>query len=123
MSLTNATPLEVAIAARLGARKLAVLPTEERNEALTAIHAALSEAKNDILAANARDLEKAVKASESGELSQSLVKRLDLGKKGKFEDMLQGILDVRSLPDPSMSNPHARFQSHAKYCPSSWLGK
>ncbi|KAF2195751.1 gamma-glutamyl phosphate reductase [Zopfia rhizophila CBS 207.26] len=100
MSLTNATPLEVAQAARSGSRKLAVLSTEERNAALTAIHRALSEGKDEVLAANAKDLKAANNAAEGGELSQSLVKRLDLGKKGKYEDMLQGILDVRDLEDP-----------------------
>ena len=100
MSLTNATPLDVARAARLGSRKLAILPTDARNAALTAIHSALSEAKDQILEANALDLEAANKAAESGKLSRSLVKRLDLGKKGKYEDMLQGILDVRALDDP-----------------------
>lgn len=103
MSLTNASPLDAARAARLASRKLAILPAFARNEALTAIHGALGAAKADILAANARDLEAAVKAAESGELSQSLLKRLDLSKKGKYEDMLQGILDVRELEDPSMS--------------------
>ncbi|KAF2746907.1 gamma-glutamyl phosphate reductase GPR [Sporormia fimetaria CBS 119925] len=100
MSLTNATPLEVAQAARLGSRKLAVLSTEERNAALTAIHKALAEGKDEVLAANRKDLEAANKAAEGGTLSQSLVKRLDLGKPGKYEDMLQGILDVRDLEDP-----------------------
>jgi len=102
MSLTNATPLEVAQAARLGSRKLAVLSTEDRNTALTAIHKALADGKDEVLASNAKDLEAANKAAENGTLSQSLIKRLDLGKKGKYEDMLQGILDVRELEDPSM---------------------
>ncbi|KAF3921132.1 hypothetical protein ABW21_db0200863 [Orbilia brochopaga] len=35
-----------------------------------------------------------------GKLSQSLVKRLDLRREGKYEDMLQGIKDVRELEDP-----------------------
>ncbi|OCK80132.1 gamma-glutamyl phosphate reductase [Lepidopterella palustris CBS 459.81] len=100
MSLTNATPLEVAHAAKIGSRKLAVLPTEARNAALTAVHSALFAAKNEILAANALDLKAARKAAEDGKLSQSLVKRLDLGKAGKYEDMLQGILNVRELEDP-----------------------
>lgn len=100
MSLTNATPLEVAQAARLGSRKLAVLSTEERNGALTAIHKALADGKDEVLAANAKDLEAANKAAAGGTLSASLVKRLDLGKPGKYEDMLQGILDVRELEDP-----------------------
>ncbi len=106
MSLTNATPLEVAQAARLGSRKLAVLSTEDRNAALTAIHKALADGKDQVLTANAKDLEAANKAAASGTLSQSLVKRLDLGKKGKYEDMLQGILDVPELEDPSMWNFH-----------------
>lgn len=100
MSLTNATPLEVAQAARLGSRKLAVLSTEERNAALTAIHKALTDGKDEVLAANRKDLEAANKAAAGGTLSQSLIKRLDLGKPGKYEDMLQGILDVRDLEDP-----------------------
>lgn len=100
MSLTNGTPLEVAQAARLGSRKLAVLSTEERNAALTAIYDALAQGKEEVLAANVKDLEAANKAAEGGTLSASLVKRLDLGKPGKYEDMLQGILDVRDLEDP-----------------------
>lgn len=101
MSLTNATPIEVAKAARVGSRRLAVLSTQERNAALTAIHQALADGKDEVLASNRKDLEDANKAAEGGTLSQSLVKRLDLGKKGKYEDMLQGILDVRELEDPS----------------------
>ncbi|KAF1985838.1 glutamate-5-semialdehyde dehydrogenase [Aulographum hederae CBS 113979] len=100
MSLTNASPEAAARAAKLGSRKLAVLPTQARNDALTAIHEALAKARDQVLAANAQDLAAATKSAESGELSQSLVKRLDLGKKGKYEDMLQGILDVRELEDP-----------------------
>ncbi|KAH7356313.1 Aldehyde/histidinol dehydrogenase [Pyrenochaeta sp. MPI-SDFR-AT-0127] len=100
MSLTNATPIEVAQAARLGSRKLAVLSTEERNAALTAMHEALANGKEEVLAANTKDLEDANKAAAGGTLSASLVKRLDLGKPGKYEDMLQGILDVRDLEDP-----------------------
>ena len=110
MSLTNATPLQVAQAARLGSRELAVLSTEQRNAALTAIHQALADGKDEVLEANAKDLESAHKAAEGGTLSQSLVKRLDLGKKGKYEDMLQGILDVRDLEDPSKCSFPAHYQ-------------
>ncbi|CAD6586219.1 MAG: hypothetical protein ASARMPREDX12_002308 [Alectoria sarmentosa] len=100
MSLTDLSPLEVAKAASISSRNLAVLSTQARDDALTAIHGALQEAKDTILAANAKDLELATKAAEHGELSQSVLKRLDLGRKGKWEDMLQGILDVRDLEDP-----------------------
>ncbi|KAK2625305.1 hypothetical protein QTJ16_005674 [Diplocarpon rosae] len=100
MSLTNALPEDAAKATKSASHILATLATSARNDALTAIHAALSASKEDILAANARDLAIAQKAAEDGELSLSIVSRLDLGKKGKWEDMLKGILDVRELEDP-----------------------
>ena len=100
MSLTDSSPSQVAKEASISSRSLAILPTQARNDALTAIHAALQEAKSSILAANAKDLELATKAAEDGKLSQSVLKRLDLGRQGKWEDMLQGILDVRDLEDP-----------------------
>ncbi|KAK9769531.1 putative Glutamate-5-semialdehyde dehydrogenase [Seiridium cardinale] len=100
MSLTNASPADAARAAKSASHILATLPASARNEALAAIHSGLTAARDEILAANARDLELARKAASSGELSQSLVARLDLNKKGKWEDMLKGILDVRGLEDP-----------------------
>ncbi|KAM3551137.1 hypothetical protein MY1884_007874 [Beauveria asiatica] len=100
MSLTNASPEAAAREAKSASFTLAALPASARNEALDAIHAALSASRDAILAANARDLELARKAAADGSLSEALVSRLDLGKKGKWEDMLKGILDVRGLPDP-----------------------
>lgn len=38
---------------------------------------------------------------KAGRLSSSLVKRLDLFKGDKWESMLQGVLDVAALPDPT----------------------
>jgi glutamate-5-semialdehyde dehydrogenase len=101
MSLTNASPEAAASSAKTASFTLATLPASARNAALETIHAALSEAKDDILTANAKDLEAARKAAADGSLSQALVSRLDLGKKGKWEDMLKGILDVKGLDDPS----------------------
>ena len=115
MSLTNATPFECGQSARAASRELAILSVEERNSALTAIYNALSAAKEEILAANKKDLEAAAQAAASGTLSQSLVKRLDLGKPGKYEDMLEGILDVRKLEDPSMSLGTAATQRKTKF--------
>lgn len=100
MSLTNASPADAAQAAKSASHVLATLSADARNDALTAIHAALTASRDDILAANARDLDLARQAAADGKLSQSLVSRLDLGKKGKWEDMLKGILDVRDLEDP-----------------------
>ena len=101
MSLTSANPGEAAQSAKAASHSLATLSAAARNEALTTIHAALAEAREEILTANARDLELARKAAADGQLSSSLVSRLDLGRRGKWEDMLKGILDVRDLEDPS----------------------
>lgn len=100
-SLKASSPLEVAKAASVSSRSLAVLSAQARNDALTSIHQALAKAKDTIIAANTRDVQLAMKAAADGTLSQSILKRLDLSRKGKWEDMLQGILDVRDLEDPS----------------------
>ena len=103
MSLTESTPESAARAAFLSAGSLARLSVKQRNDALMAIHDALSQERNIILEANSRDLALASKVAESGTLSQSVLKRLDLGRPGKFDDMLQGILDVKNLEDPGRS--------------------
>ena len=100
MSLTSALPADAAKTAKSASNILATLSSDARNSALTALHNALSQAKSEILAANSRDLISAKKSAENGELSTSILARLDLGKKGKWEDMLKGILDVRDLEDP-----------------------
>lgn len=100
MSLTNASPELAARAAKVSSRTLATLSEDARNRALDAVHDALANARDEILAANAVDLEKAKKATSDGELNPSIYKRLDLARPGKFDDMLQGIRDVRGLPDP-----------------------
>lgn len=99
MSLTESSPRQIAEAASLSSNNLGRLPTEDRSEALTAIHQNLLRNREKILAANARDLETASQAAADGKLSQSILKRLDLGRKGKYEEMLKGILDVRNLED------------------------
>ncbi|KAL1878156.1 glutamate-5-semialdehyde dehydrogenase [Diaporthe australafricana] len=100
MSLTSSSALEAAQAAKSASHLLATLPVSARNDALTAIHDSLVASKDAILAANAQDMDAARQAAADGQLSQSLVSRLDLGKAGKWEDMLKGILDVRGLEDP-----------------------
>ncbi|KAG8158644.1 hypothetical protein KVR01_011766 [Diaporthe batatas] len=100
MSLTNSSALEAAQAAKSASHLLATLPVGARNDALTAIHDSLVASKDAILAANARDMDAARQAAADGQLSPSLVSRLDLAKAGKWEDMLKGILDVRGLGDP-----------------------
>ncbi|PLB47008.1 gamma-glutamyl phosphate reductase [Aspergillus steynii IBT 23096] len=100
MSLTECPAYEIAKTASVASRHLATLADADRKEALTALHDALLKDKNKILEANARDLEIATKAAENGDLSQSVLRRLDLSKPGKYDDMLNGILGVRDLDDP-----------------------
>ena len=117
MSLTNSSSVEVARAASIASRTLAVLSTTSRNEALTAIYEALLAAKDTILSANARDVEEATQAAADGRLSQSVLSRLDLSRKGKWEDMLQGVLGVRDLDDPGeyAVSPSALIESNQLY--------
>ncbi|PYH97776.1 glutamate semialdehyde dehydrogenase [Aspergillus ellipticus CBS 707.79] len=100
MSLTESSAFEIASAASLASRRLAILSNAERNEALTALHRGLLDNKGNILEANARDVATANLAAENGTLNYSVLKRLDLSKPGKFDDMLLGILSVRDLKDP-----------------------
>lgn len=80
---------------REAARKLAVLPIAERNQAIEAIAQALEAAAPEILAANAADCKTAV---EEG-LSRSLYGRLKLDA-DKLQGAIAGVRDVGRLPDP-----------------------
>lgn len=100
MPLTSASPTECAKSAASAARRLATSSVDSRDRAIAAIHDALTAVREQMLEANERDLDEASEAARSGELSQSLLKRLDLGRAGKYDDMLQGILDVKQLQDP-----------------------
>lgn len=111
MSLTNASPEQAARAAKISSRTLGTLSENSRNGALDAIYEALSSAREDILAANAVDLDNAKKSTANGELNPSIFKRLDLSRPGKFDDMLQGIKDVRGLADPGRFNQCHTFLS------------
>lgn len=100
MSLTDSSAVDVARSASLASRRLATLSNDARNQALTVLHEALDKNRDTILAANARDVEAATQAAKNGDLSQSVLKRLDLARPGKYDDMLEGILSVRNLEDP-----------------------
>ena len=114
MSLTEEPSRQVAEAARASFLELSRLPASARDEALACIHQVLEDQRETILAANGKDLELATNACADGTLSQSILKRLDLGRKGKYDDMLQGILDVKNLEDPSMAA--LLRQNHARFC-------
>ncbi|KAI4190316.1 MAG: hypothetical protein LQ346_004940 [Caloplaca aetnensis] len=122
MSLTDSSPEQIAKAASVASTSLAILPSSVRNDALGAIHQSLLQAKERILAANAKDVELASKAAADGQLSQSVLKRLDLSRPGKWDDMLQGILDVRELEDPDDNGPTSQYFSCGAWLLSALYG-
>ena len=75
------------------------LSSEIKNQALNKIADLLVNKKNEILAANARDLKNAEKMLETGGISQSVLNRLRLDE-NKLRDMIQGVRDIASLSDP-----------------------
>ncbi|KAI9202875.1 glutamate-5-semialdehyde dehydrogenase [Polychytrium aggregatum] len=90
---------EVAKSARLASHLLQTATPEQISQALTAIKSLLAERKDEILAENKKDLEKAKLDVQNGKLSQSLYKRLDLAGE-KFNSLLEGVSDVDKLPSP-----------------------
>ncbi|ODV85391.1 hypothetical protein CANARDRAFT_28185 [[Candida] arabinofermentans NRRL YB-2248] len=87
---------EIARNAHLASTVLKTLTDEQRSIALYKIKEGLLNSKEEILKANKIDLTNAIKQN----LSESLIKRLDLSKNDKFESMCNGILDVSNLEDP-----------------------
>ncbi|RLV94943.1 Gamma-glutamyl phosphate reductase [Spathaspora sp. JA1] len=86
----------IAKAANLAFSSLKTLNNTQRSSALEKIHDALAKHKDQVLAANKLDMDAAIEHK----FSSSLVKRLDLSSPGKYDGMLQGILDVANLEDP-----------------------
>ncbi len=81
--------------ARAASRTLAAADTNNKNSALMTIHDELLSAKKDILSANKIDMDN----GQNSNLDTALLDRLELNNV-RFDDMLQGLKDVSTLPDP-----------------------
>ena len=81
-------------AAKAAKQEIAGLSTERKNDALKAIAQALLDNQEEILCANALDLE-----SAKGSVSDVMLDRLQLTPQ-RIEAMAKGICDVAALPDP-----------------------
>jgi len=90
---------EKAKLARRASFKLANVATEEKNKALLRIADSISANREQILAANAQDIEEAEVAVEEGKLSKPLLERLKLDD-AKIEEMIKSVRDVAKLDDP-----------------------
>ena len=86
---------EVGERARAAARVVARSGTDAKNAALAAIAATLERATDQLVAANARDLEEARAAGNDA----AFVDRLTLGRE-TVQAMAEGVRQVAALPDP-----------------------
>lgn len=81
--------------AKAAARKLAVMPTTVKNQALAEMAGALTVRSDEILRANDKD----IAAGQSKGLSAALLDRLKLTPQ-RIEAMAEGLRQVAALPDP-----------------------
>lgn len=93
--LTSISLVEIAKQTRQAAQKLAVLPTEAKNQALEAIAQALESMAGDIVAANEADCEAAL----ADGIAKPLYNRLKLDHT-KLAAAIAGLRDVGKLSDP-----------------------
>ncbi|MEG3849210.1 glutamate-5-semialdehyde dehydrogenase [Microcoleus sp. herbarium19] len=87
--------IEIAQKTRQAARKLAVLSSDAKNQAIEAIAKALEAAAPSIAAANAADRQ----AAEADGIAKPLYDRLKLDE-SKLKSAIAGVRDVAKLPEP-----------------------
>jgi glutamate-5-semialdehyde dehydrogenase len=95
MAVLAPSVTEICLAAQAASRELAMLDAGVRDAALEAIAAALLERSDEILEANARDLE----AGRAAGLSAALLDRLRLDR-ARVTAMAGGVRQIAALPDP-----------------------
>ncbi|HEY1592706.1 MAG TPA: glutamate-5-semialdehyde dehydrogenase [Solirubrobacteraceae bacterium] len=95
MATTASTVAETAAAAKRASRTLAALPSGVKDAALEAIAVAIEDQVDDLLEANARDLE----AASEGDYSSAFLDKLRLDS-GRVAAMVAGVRKIVSLPDP-----------------------
>jgi glutamate-5-semialdehyde dehydrogenase len=86
---------DICLQAREAARSLAALPTDTKNAALLAIADALIDRSDEILEANARDME----AGRAAGLDSALLDRLALDP-ARIDGIAAGTRAIAALPDP-----------------------
>ena len=98
-AVTRSNVATVARRARAASRLLAMVPGEQRNGALQVAADALEERKSEILIANRRDCDTAIRAVEEGRMSRALFERLRISEHG-IAQMAAGVREVAALADP-----------------------
>ncbi|MBD5402383.1 glutamate-5-semialdehyde dehydrogenase [bacterium] len=91
--------IKIAQDAKNASLKIAEINTEIKNLALCKIAEAFEANKEEIFAANKKDLEEAEKFVQNGEITKATFNRLKLDE-NKMRDMIQGVRDISNLEDP-----------------------
>ena len=95
MASTAVSIADICAAAKRASRELATLSSAVKDDALDAIAIALVEHADEILEANARDVE----LGREGHLSDALLDRLTLTDR-RIAEMAAGVRKIAALPDP-----------------------
>ena len=95
MATTTSTVAETCAAAKRASRTLAALPAGVKDAALEAVAAAIERRADEVLEANARDLEHA----QEGEHGAAFLDKLRLDP-ARVASMVAGVRKIVSLPDP-----------------------
>jgi glutamate-5-semialdehyde dehydrogenase len=95
MASTAVSIAEICAAAKRAARELATVSSSVKDNGLEAIAAALLERAEEILEANARDVE----LGREAQLSDALLDRLTLTNR-RIAEMAAGVRKIAALPDP-----------------------
>jgi glutamate-5-semialdehyde dehydrogenase len=95
MATRTASVAEICAAARDASRKLATLDAATKNAALEAMAAALEERTDEVLEANARDME----TGEEAGLDAALLDRLKLTRE-RIGGIASDVREIAALPDP-----------------------
>jgi glutamate-5-semialdehyde dehydrogenase len=90
---------DVARRAKAASRRLATVSGERRDAALRTAAYAIEERKLEILIANQRDCEDALRALEAGKMSRPLFERLQTSESA-IAQMAAGVREVAALADP-----------------------
>lgn len=95
---------QIARAAKEAYESSQLIDASQRNGVLSDIQSRLQACKEEVLAANAKDLE----AARSADLSSSLISRLDLSRPGKFDALISSLTEVAVLPVPTGLTTYAK---------------
>jgi len=117
---------EVASRARAASRLLAIVPSERRDAALQAAADAIAARQTEILKANQRDCEQALRGVATGQMTRALFERLRITEQS-IKQMAAGVRQVAALPDPlgrslAVTELDEGLTLHKESCPIGVVG-